>query len=45
MIFYPFVFEVFPAFFLSDLGIGWIGGLVLGGMGLLVAQVSVVVVD
>ena len=30
-VFYTFVFEVFPTFFLSDLGIGWIGSLVLVG--------------
>ena len=44
-VFYTFVFEVFPAFLFADFGIGWVGSLVFVGTGLLVTNVSVVVVD
>ena len=43
-VFYTFVFEIFPALFLSDLGISWIGSVIVIGVSLLVAHVSIVVV-
>ena len=43
-VFNSFVFEVFSPFLLTDLDIRWIRSVIVSGVGLLVAHVSIVVV-